>query len=319
MYSSEDFTQSVNSAKIGGLDRRSKRDSASYLSADRLERNRAAAGPDLSDIRGHSTSSSARPTETAHESSSDQKLPPLPTAAVVIDHERKAVLMVEGEDTPARQRALAKRMSSVGAGRGRRLFIRCAQGEVRSQLVYAATWAAGLCARCPANPVIVGINAIDQGLTSPYKVAYLLQAILNVGAEVACAVDTRYVDSLLLVFHLRTLGIEVIHEPLDLTGSIRAYAEHKMPRLLSSAMSEARSRPFPRVGAPVPRACATELQKTGGQTTKNSEAGQPESKFCWPYDDAGHLAISEFERREHARAYRNGFAVNRLLRESFGL
>ncbi len=258
-------------------------------------------------------------TVTAQASPGDRRLPPLPQAVVCSDHEPQIIRFVDGEDGPTRRRALQTCVNQLGATRGRKLLVRCRQGEHDNQLGYARRWAAELCARWSARPVVVGIDGIDQWLTSPSVAARYLQAILNVGAAVACAVDPRYLDSRLLAFHLRILGIVVVRDPLVPKRFIRVSTGLEMPRLSPEAERGTPARRFPGVRSTALGAYAAESHDRGAPTTWNGAASQQGSKYRRTSEHATPSAISDAERVEYARAYRNSFAINRLLREWIGL
>ncbi|MHB9833321.1 hypothetical protein Q8F57_000635 [Paraburkholderia terrae] len=210
-------------------------------------------------------------------------------------------------------------VSQLGAAQGRTLLVRCKQGERDNQLGCARAWAAKLCARCPVRRVVVGIDGIDLWLTSPSVAACQLHAILNVGAAVVCAVDSRYGDSRLLAFHLRILGIVVIRE-LHLPKRLTCVsAGLGMPRFSPDSKSGALVRSFPYVHTPTLAAYMAERKNPGAQTTPDHPLNQRELKGRRTSGGAALSALSQYERVEYARAYRNGFSVNRLLRERFGL
>jgi hypothetical protein len=121
----------------------------------------------------------------AMEFTGDQKLPPLIQADAYRDDEPQVVRFVEGDDVPARRRALENCMRQLGAARGRKLLLRCRQGELETQLGFARGWAEERRAWFPARPVVVGIDGIDQWLVSAPVAASQLQAIVNGGATVA--------------------------------------------------------------------------------------------------------------------------------------
>jgi hypothetical protein len=210
-------------------------------------------------------------------------------------------------------------MRRFGPARGRKLFIRCKQGEVDLQLGYARGWAEDIRVRCPSQKVVIGIDGIDQWLRSPRDVASQLQSIVDVGAAVACAVDSRYVDCHFLTFYLRILGIEVIREPLIPKRLINVSSGPERLRSLSEAASGAPSRHFPTVRTPRQGACTIELQEASALTRRDNAASQRESKYRKDSEHAIFSKFSEAGRIERAKAYRNSLAVNRLVREKFGL
>ena len=218
-----------------------------------------------------------------------------------------------------RKRALETCVSQLGAVRGRKLLLRCKQGELENQLGYVKAWAEKRCARFPARPVVVGIDGIDQWLASPRVAACHLQAILDVGTTVACAVDARYVDSRLLTFQLRVLGIRVIREALVPQSFTGVSPAPEMQRFSPDAKSGTLVRRFPYVHAPTLAAHVAERKNPGAQTTPDNPLDQRALRRRGTSGGAAHSALSEHARMEYARAYRNDRAINRLLRERFGL
>jgi hypothetical protein len=199
---------------------------------------------------------------------------------------------------------LHARLAELAAGCCHTLLALRRQDELGAQLRRAATWAAALRAQFPERSIFIGIDGIDQRLTSPSSVAYQLTTLVNVGATIVCAVDGRYSDAHLLTFHLRTLGITVVRESLC-SSSVTGIS--------------VTPRKFPTVHTPALTAYVS--RKHAGPFTQNDVADRtvpdkkPESKRCWLCEGAARFAIAEFERAEHAHAYRNEFSVNRLLRE----
>jgi hypothetical protein len=253
----------------------------------------------------------------AMEFTGDQKLPPLIQADAYRDDEPQVVRFVEGDDVPARRRALENCMRQLGAARGRKLLLRCRQGELETQLGFARGWAEERRAWFPARPVVVGIDGIDQWLVSAPVAASQLQAIVNGGATVACGVDARYRDSRFLEFQLRTLGITVIHEaavPGRRFGSC-APGQSFTPE----AGSGGSARHAAHVRVPVTAAQAALHKNRGAPASPDFPPDQGALKPLGGIGGAAGSAVGQSERLDYARAYRDKFALNRLLRERFGL
>jgi len=244
--------------------------------------------------------------------------PPLPEAVACRAFEPYVIRLVDGEDAPMRKRALETCVRQLGAARGRRLLIRCERGELDRQLGYARAWAEKRCDRSPSRPVVVGIDGIDQWLTSPVVAACQLQAILSVGATVVCAVDARYVDSLLLTLQLRVLGIMVVREAL-VPGSLTSVSPGPWTQC-SSADSKSGSpvQSFPYVNAPALVAHMAKHKHPGAQTPPDNPFDQRARQPRGATRGAARSVLSQSERVECARAYRSDFAIERLLRERFG-
>jgi len=229
MNLSTDFMQSERPAKDRVIYGDNRREHNSKMVSDAIYLHRPATRLGISWVRDPCAKTVAQRTFNAKESPGDRRLPPLPQAVVCRDHEPHVIRFVDGEDAPMRKRALETCVSQLGAVRGRKLLLRCKQGELENQLGYVKAWAEKRCARFPARPVVVGIDGIDQWLASPRVAACHLQAILDVGTTVACAVDARYVDSRLLTFQLRVLGIRVKASPVFLLRP-RCSASHQTRR-----------------------------------------------------------------------------------------
>ncbi|TDN64015.1 hypothetical protein B0G77_7716 [Paraburkholderia sp. BL10I2N1] len=254
----------------------------------------------------------------AKESLVDRRLPPLSPRAVSSDHERQEIRFVIGPDTPSRRRELAACVNHLAGPRGQKLVVPRKQGGLDEQLDHVRTWATERCVRSPMRPVVVGIDGMDQWLTSASAAASQLRALLNVGAEVVCAVDSRYGDFRLLTLHLRILGIEVIREPRLPKRLTSVSTDPETQRLSPEAECGVPVRRFPSVQIPALAAYASDLQHVKLQPTRNNRAGQQrELTHRWSSEGGTHSAFSQYKQNEYARVYRNHFAINRLLRELF--
>ncbi|SAL04998.1 hypothetical protein AWB78_07237 [Caballeronia calidae] len=256
-------------------------------------------------------------TFTVDESPSDRR-PPLPPQTVARSvHEPQVIRFVDGQDAFARRSALEACLRQHWSDPGRTLLISCRKGELPNQLQRAKIWVAERSARHPTKPVFVGIDGIDQWLLSPGVVASNLVALLNVGATVACSVDSRYGDSRLLMFHLRTLGIVVICQPVLSVRRVSVCAGRETPRLALDTEPEVSAWKMRKTPAPAPGAMVAERRSLGTHTRKNARSPR-ECEHHRTRDGMAGSTFSEHERIKYARAYRNAFAVNRLLREVFG-
>lgn len=316
MNLSVDFMQSErpDQAFYGAI----RRENRSTSVSDATYLRRPATRPGICWVRSPCAQSVTPRTFNAHEPLGYQMLPPLPAAVACGDFEPHVVRLVDGEDAPMRKKALETCVRQLGAARGRRLLVRCKRGELEQQLGHARAWAEKRCDRFPSRPVVVGIDGIDQWLTSPVVAARQLQAILHVGATVACGVDARYVDSLLLTLQLRVLGIMVIREAV-VPGSLTSVSP--APDMHCSSADSKSGRPvrsFPYVNAPALAAHVAERKNPGAQTPLDNSLDQRALKQRGATEGAARWALSGSERVECARAYRSNFAINRLLREHFG-
>ncbi|TAL98768.1 MAG: hypothetical protein EPN73_02340 [Paraburkholderia sp.] len=266
----------------------------------------------------------AQPQAFATEEPRYQGLPPLGLPAACGDHEPEFVRFLDGADSAARETALQERMRQQCGKRGRMVLVLSRQGELGVRLDRVASRADAVYARSPERPFVVGIDGIDQRLESPSRRAFQVKALLNVGATVICAVDGRYSDSGLLAFHLRTLGIKVIRETLVTEGGANEFAFHKSPRA-SDATTSVAVGGFPEVRTPALTACGFKFQRHCVPTAKNrfARCEEPETRSelrrYWRRENSDHYKSTEFEREEYARAYRNPFAMNRLLCEGKNL
>jgi hypothetical protein len=319
MNLSVDFTLSERPAndRVFYGDNRCK--NYSGLASDAIDLRRPATRVEISWVEGPCAKTLAQRTFNAEKPSEDRRLPPLPQAVVCGDHDPHVIRFVDGEDAPMRKRALEACVRQLGAVRGRKLMLRCKKGELENQLGCARDWAEKRSARFPGRPVVVGIDGIDQWLTSPRVAASHLQAILDAGATIACAVDERHVDSGLLRFQLQLLGITVIRERSVPKSFASVSPAPEMQRFSTEAKNGTPVRRFPYVHAPTLAAHVAERKHPGAQTTPDNSLDQWALKRCATTGGAGHSALSEYTRMEYARAYRNDFALNRLLRQHFGL
>ncbi|MGF6506270.1 hypothetical protein [Paraburkholderia sp. 32] len=281
--------------------------------ADKRYLHRPATHAERAWLDARCTLTAVRRAVTARFALGEHGLPHLPHFVADSDHEPRVIRFVEGPDSPIRTRALEARVSQLGGPRGRKLFVRCKQGELDKQLVCARARAAELCAQAPLRPVVLGIDGADQWLTSATAAAFQVQAILDAGAGVVCAVDPRYGDSRLLTFHLRTLGIMVIREPHLPDRSGTTPAVPTTPRLSPDAGTGVPPRRFPSVSTAALAAYVAELSNPGAQLARNNPASQREPDPCWAGEGEVPSAPCEYE-----RAYRNDFAIHRLLRERNG-
>lgn len=267
----------------------------------------------------HSTNF-VQPAASPTEEPDHQGLPPLGVPVACDDHEPELVRFVDGADSATRKMALQERVGQQCGKRGRIFLNQSRQGELSVRLDRVAVQAAARSVRSPRRAVVVGIDGIDQCLESPSRRAFQLKMLINVGATVICTVDGRYSDSNLLAFHLRALGIKVILEKLATEGCAKESAAHKNPRN-SHATRSVTVGHFPEVHTPSLAACGSKFRQHSAPTETNSFAPREESekrsegRQCWRSEDAVHFTSTELERQEYARAYRNEFAMNRLLGE----
>lgn len=233
----------------------------------------------------------------------DQGLPPARPHITCSDYDPPIVRFLNGPDSLMRTTWLRARVAELADGCHHELLMHRGQNELDIQLHRAAAKITALFAQFPERRVFVGINGIDQRLTSPSAVALGVEMLVNIGATVICTVDRRYMDAYLLTCHLRMFGIKVVHE-----------------RLLSSQRSgrSVSLRIFPVVHTPALTAYVS--QKHHEQFAKNDVTvrdfrdREPERReIC--KKNAVRSVIEKFTRAENARAYRNEFAVNQLLRE----
>lgn len=258
----------------------------------------------------------ARPVFTTEGSPADHGMPDYPAAAACGAHEPPVIRFIDGEATSSRVRRLTGRMLQLGPGAGRRLLVRCAPGELGRRLTYAKIWAWKR-AHDTAPPV-VGIDGIDQWLTSPGAAAHHLQALLGVGAVVVCAVDSRYGDSRDLMFHLRVRGIAVIREVPVLPGSPPSSLVHELPRLSTDPENGMPARTFPEANTPTLKAYLAGRQISGLQAQPNGAINPTKLKRYRAGSREPRPAASTYERATFA-AYRTEFAIGRLLRERLGM
>ncbi|MEX3761426.1 hypothetical protein [Paraburkholderia phenoliruptrix] len=139
----------------------------------------------------------------------DQGLPPTHVQAECGEREPRSVLFLNAPDSPHRTEQLHSRSLQLAGRRCHKLLLIGTQngwgGLLRAVL-------AALRAAPRGYSVSVGVDGIDQQLTSPNSTALLLAALLDAGATIICSVDGRYGDAYLLKSHLRTLGITVMYE-----------------------------------------------------------------------------------------------------------
>ncbi|EUC18709.1 hypothetical protein [Paraburkholderia hospita] len=262
----------------------------------------------------------AQPTTCAIEEPSYEGLPPLGLPAACGDHDPGFVRFLDGPDSAARAIALQERLRHECGKLGRMFLILSWQGELSLRLGAARIATQSLYARSPERPVVVGIDGIDQCLESPSHRAFQVKRLIDVGAIVIGAVDGRYGDSRLLKLHLRTLGVTVIHEKLVTGRRAKERAVHERPRPSDATRSVAVGR-FPEIDTPALAACGYKFRQHRVSTAKNSFAGrkEPEKRSELRHngrsDDTGDFTSTGLEREDYARAYRNAFAMNRLLCE----
>ncbi|CAE6872687.1 hypothetical protein [Paraburkholderia domus] len=320
MNSSAHFIQSRKQAEIRTIYVDNGPTINSKMVADVLYVHQPAARPRVSWEDYPCPTTSAQRTVCATEEPNYQGLPPLGLPVACGDHEPHLIRFLDGADSVTRSAALQARMRQLCVQRGRKLLVLSKPGELSTQLDRMAIHAAALYARCPERLVVVGIDGIDQYLESPSRIASQLKTLIDGGVTVACAVDGRYRDSHLLTFHLRTLGVIVIRERLATESGANESAVCKSARF-SPAPTSVTVRRFPEVLTPALAAYVSKVQRQGATTEMNSfvpreEPGDaPELRQCRRSENAVHFTSTELERAEYARAYRNDFAMNRLLCE----
>ncbi|WP_232513628.1 hypothetical protein, partial [Burkholderia humptydooensis] len=233
----------------------------------------------------------------------DQGLPPAGQHVACSDYEPRIVLFLSGPDSSIRRERLQLRLAELATGCRHALVMFRRPDDLGAQL-RAAIGTATQHAQFAERSIFIGIDGIDQRLTSPSSVASQLAMLVNIGATIICAVDGRYSDAHLLTLHLRTLGIAVVRESLR-----------------SPSVTEISVTPGSFPVAHTPALTAYVSRKQAESLTQSAVAEctvpdkQPKLKRCRLGEGAVRFAFAEFERAEYARAYRNEFAVNRLLRE----
>ncbi|WP_266227117.1 hypothetical protein [Paraburkholderia sp. CNPSo 3076] len=123
------------------------------------------------------------------------------------------------------------------------LMVQRKPGELRVQLFErVAGLVAALRTVFPERPVLVGIDGVDQHVTSSTGDAIELHGLANLCAGIVCAVDGRYGDERLLRFNLRLLGVTVLREPLFPESRAGGTAAHWTSYFPTAAKSRARVR-----------------------------------------------------------------------------
>ncbi|WP_321813125.1 MULTISPECIES: hypothetical protein [unclassified Paraburkholderia] len=258
----------------------------------------------------------ARSVFTVGESPADHGMPDCPAAVACGAHEPPVIRFIDGEATSSRVRRLKGRMLQLRTGAARGLLVRCAPGEVGRRLNHAKIWAQQ--SAQDTAPPVVGIDGVDLWLTSPSAAARHLQAILDVGAVVVCAVDFRYGESRYLMFHLRVRGIAVIREVSVLPGSPRYSSVPKSPRLSSDSQNGMSARTFPYAHTPTLKAYFAGRQHSGMQLRADRAIHQLEAQrhgtHCRDTPSA-----SSTQRWSAYAAYRNELTIGLFLRERLGM
>ncbi|RQR27305.1 hypothetical protein DIE22_31000 [Burkholderia sp. Bp9142] len=157
----------------------------------------------------------------------------------------------------------------------------------------AAIWTATLRAQFPGRSIFIGIDGIDQRLTSPSSVASQLATLVNIGATIICAVDGRYSDAHLLTFHLRVLGITVVREGQCSSSITEIGVTRSFPTVHTPALTTYAYRKHAESFAQIDVADGTVPDKR----PKSKRGRLDEDAVCF------------------AAAYRNPFAISRLLAE----
>lgn len=222
----------------------------------------------------------------------DEGLPPTGTAVACSNYQPRIIRIVTGPDTPIRRERLQLRLAELANGRHHTLLMLRGPDDVGAQL-RAATSTATLCAQLSERSVFIGVDGIDQRLTSPSSVAAQLATLVNVGATIVCTVDGRYSDAHLLMFHLRTLGITVVRENLCSSSVTEIGVTPRFPTVHTPALT-----------AYVARKHAdsfTQIDVADGTVPDT----RPKSKRCRLDECAARFAA----------AYCNPFAISRLLAE----
>ncbi|WP_157653283.1 hypothetical protein [Burkholderia ubonensis] len=223
----------------------------------------------------------------------DQGLPPTGTHVACSDSEPRFVRFITGPDLPIRRERLQLRLAELATGCRHTLLMLRKPDDLGAQL-RAAIWTATLRAQFPERSIFIGIDGIDQRLTSPRSVAAQLATLVNIGATIICAVDGRYSDAHLLTFHLRILGITVVREGqcsssvTEIGGTPRRFPTVHTPALTTYAYRKHAD-------------SFTQIDVADGTVPDK----RPKSKRCRLDECAARFAA----------AYCNPFAISRLLAE----
>ncbi|SOF00949.1 hypothetical protein SAMN05446635_9026 [Burkholderia sp. OK233] len=261
-----------------------------------------------------STTYAARSTHTDTASLAGQGFPDEPKAVAGGSRWSRTIRFIDGEAAPSRGRRLAERMRQLGTQAGRSLLVYCRQGEQGKQLTYLASWTCKKYAQAPTLPIIIGIDGVDQWLTSPGDTAHQLQAILDAGAIVLCGVDSRYADSRVLTFQLLILDIMVIREAPVPTRSPAISFVDEIPRVSPDLKSAPPVRTFPDVYTSALPAYFSDREKSGAQTPSSSTTDQREVKRRGASSRQPHSAEPSCQRVTYA-GYQNESGVNRIQRK----
>ncbi|WP_322003755.1 hypothetical protein [Paraburkholderia tropica] len=156
--------------------------------------------------------SSSRVLLSMRENANHRGLPPPTLPVTSANHAPKSIRFIDGPDIALRRTILRRRMHEASVDGAYQLFVASEKGQVSVRLFRAVVSAS---AQSAGNAcAVVGIDGVDQFLASPGKIACHIKALANVAANVICSIDSRCCDWLLLVFHLRVLGLKVVHEKL---------------------------------------------------------------------------------------------------------
>jgi hypothetical protein len=232
----------------------------------------------------------------------DQGHPPATAYIACSDDGPRSVRFLDGPDSPLRTRQLHACVFDLTAGRCHELLMLRGQKALASQLQQTAIWASGLRAQLPGRPVLLAINGVDQRLTFPVSIARELTTLANIGVSIVCTVDGRYGDARMLTFDLRTLWVSVLAESLhSFLGKRSGLIRRTFPVVDTPALAAYRS-----------RNCDLRCTKSGAA---DDELPDRDSERPGVEKNLSRRAGEESTSAEFARAYRNYFAINRLMRE----
>lgn len=158
--------------------------------------------------------------------------PPLTPPVTSGEYDPKSIRFIDGPDTALRRTKLCDRMREVSADGAFQLLVESGKGVVSVRLDRAA--ASETASSAAKAHVVVGIDGVEQFLASPGKIACHIKSLTNINVTVICSIDSRCCDWLLLVFHLRILGLKVVQEKL----AASVYLERSlMKRYLKSTVA----------------------------------------------------------------------------------
>ncbi|MGF6289637.1 hypothetical protein [Paraburkholderia youngii] len=144
--------------------------------------------------------------------------------------EPRTIQFLDGPDSDSRRDALRARLRQRAAPGQQMLVVSRKPVELHIQINRIAGLVVALQLIFPGRPVLVGIDAIDQDVTSHTDVAIQLRKLASMCDGIVCTVDGRYGDSRMLIFCLRSLGVTVFREPLSPPERTGGYAVREMAR-----------------------------------------------------------------------------------------